>query len=189
MTPNDLLTDLLTTALADAGFELVDARAVALNSPNASVVVLVDHLVGANDLEAISVASKLVSAILDEADPIDGPYTLEVSSPGLERPLRTAAHFRRFLGTLVKVKLRAEAVGDRRFEGVIEAADDEHVTIGARRVALADIDAATTVFVWGPAVAKGPGKKANGPGQPKDTAKKTDRRRHDEPTQREGAMR
>ena len=59
---------------------------------------------GGVDLDAIAEATRVVSRALDEDDPVPGSYTLEVSSPGLERPLRTPAHFARAVGTAVKVK-------------------------------------------------------------------------------------
>ncbi|MHB8670861.1 MAG: ribosome maturation factor RimP, partial [Acidimicrobiales bacterium] len=93
-----------------------------------------------------------VSDALDREDPLPGHYVLEVSSPGVERPLRLPEHFARFVGTTVAVKLRASATpGDgRRLEGVLEAADADAVVVGGRRIAHDDIERARTVFSWGP---------------------------------------
>ena len=99
------------------------------------------------DLDAIAHATRTISVTLDEQDPIPGKYTLEVSSPGLERPLRTPAQFRRFVGTTINVKTNPDVEGDRRIVGPL---DDVHV-------AYDDIDKARTVFEWGPAPK--PGKK------------------------------
>jgi ribosome maturation factor RimP len=74
--------------------------------------------------------------------------TLEVSSPGVERPLRTPEHFRRFVGKEVAVKAKPGTEGERRLAGVLEAADEEGVVVAGRRLAYAEIERARTVFVW-----------------------------------------
>ena len=73
--------------------------------------------------------SRQVSGTLDVEDPIAGSYELEVSSPGLDRPLFTAAHFERFLGSRVRLKMRLPLHGRKRFTGVMQAYGDGHVTI------------------------------------------------------------
>jgi ribosome maturation factor RimP len=65
--------------------------------------------------------SRAVSEVLDSEDPIPGQYTLEVSSPGLERPLRTAEHFARFVGETVSVETVQAIEGRRRFKGALTA--------------------------------------------------------------------
>jgi ribosome maturation factor RimP len=128
-----------------------------------AVRVLVDRD-GGVDLDAITAATRAVSRALDEADPIEGHYTLEVSSPGLERPLRTPEHFgaaqRR--GETVNVKTRPGVEGERRIQGVLAAVDDAGITLrtpdGAERALRYDeIEKARTTFEWGPAPR--PGKK------------------------------
>ena len=71
------------------------------------------------DLDTIAQATRLVSLALDEHDPIDARYTLEVSSPGLERTLRTPAHFTRAVGIPRDLKTRPGVEGDRRVRGVL----------------------------------------------------------------------
>jgi ribosome maturation factor RimP len=73
--------------------------------------------------------SRAVSELLDAEDPIPGQYTLEVSSPGLERPLRTAAHFARFVGETVQVETVQAFEGRRRFKGALAAADAETIEV------------------------------------------------------------
>ena len=73
--------------------------------------------------------SHQVSGVLDVEDPIRGPYTLEVSSPGLDRPLFTAEHFQRFAGNRVKIQLRAPQQGRRKFSGMLHGMRDEAVVI------------------------------------------------------------
>jgi ribosome maturation factor RimP len=128
------------------------------------------------DLEAIALASRLIGRELDHDDPMGGHYTLEVTSPGLERSLRTPGHFQRSIGKTVALRLRdiVSAEGERserRLQGVLISADDQAATIQLDDAALTErtvpydkIDRAKTVFVWGPAPK--PGK------QPSKTASK-----------------
>jgi ribosome maturation factor RimP len=102
------------------------------------------------DLDAIAQATRLISLALDEHDPIEAKYTLEVSSPGLERALRTPAHFSRAVGSVVTVKTRAGVDGERRVRGVLAAAGDDGVTVDDRHLRYDEIDKARTVFEWGP---------------------------------------
>jgi ribosome maturation factor RimP len=71
-------------------------------------------------LEDCEKVSRQVSAVMDVEDPIDGEYTLEVSSPGLDRPLFTEAHYARYVGETVSLRLRIAQAGRRRFKGVVE---------------------------------------------------------------------
>lgn len=148
--------------LSEAGFEVVDVE-----RKGPVLALTVDLLVGPGDqvdraggidLEAVTEATRLVNTLLDDNDLLGAQTTLEVSSPGIERPLRTPEHFRRFVGTEVAVKLRPGTEGERRISGPLEAADDEGVMVAGRRLAYADIDKARTVFVW-PGQAKQPKKK------------------------------
>lgn len=70
-----------------------------------------------------------VEALLDAENPIAGGYTLEVSSPGFDRPLRTVAHFRAQLGRRAKLELSLPLDGRRRFTGTLLGVDDEAVAI------------------------------------------------------------
>jgi len=89
----------------------------------------------------VALASRVFGLELDRLDPFDSPFKLEVESPGPQRPLVTAEHFRRFQGLAAKVQVKGET-----FKGVICNVGDEAVTfeIGAtqRTVALRDIDQA-----------------------------------------------
>jgi ribosome maturation factor RimP len=108
------------------------------------------------DLEQLALATRLISRELDHQDPVPGHYTLEVTSPGVERNLRTPAHFQREVGKTISIRLAAVDADQRRLEGVLVAADDTTATIRIadtledRVVELATIDRARTVFVWGP---------------------------------------
>jgi len=156
MTVTDRVRDIVLPLLADRDLDLYD---VEMAGPVLKVVV---ERPGGLDLDALSDATRAVSRALDEADPIASSYTLEVTSPGLERTLRTPAHFAGAVGEMVKVKVvagAAEAGGDRRVAGVLAAADDDGITVrtgdddGARaerQVRYDDIERARTVFEWGP---------------------------------------
>ena len=106
------------------------------------------------DLDAIARLSRSVSRALDEHDLIPGRYTLEVSSPGLERPLRTPEHFRGAAGSEVRVKTLASFDGPRRMTGILERVTDDGVdlrlTDGAVCwIAYEQLASARTVFEWG----------------------------------------
>ncbi len=135
---------LVEPALSAKGFDVFDVEYT-----GGRLVVTVDRA-GGIDLAALTEANHVVSDLLDEHDPIPEQFLLEVSSPGLERPLRTPAHFAHALGQTVNVKTKPHVDGERRHEGLVEAADDDGVTVGGRRFAYVDIDRARTVFVWGP---------------------------------------
>lgn len=111
---------------------------------------------GGITLDSLSLATRLVSRELDHEDPIAGHYTLEVTSPGLERALRTPAHFARELGKTITVRLRDPQADPRRLQGVLVAADDRSFTMLLDEgtecvVVINDIDKARTMFEWGPA--------------------------------------
>jgi ribosome maturation factor RimP len=135
---------------------------------------------GGVDIDVIGKLTRQISHLLDEEDPLPGQYTLEVSSPGLERTLRTPEHFAGAVGSLVTLKTRAGVEGDRRVKGTVLAADADHVTIapvavdpGATRVlALTDIERARTVFEWGPAPKPGTGSKPGAGSKSAPSAKK-----------------
>ena len=141
---------LVMPLLEAAGLELYD-----LELAGGVLRVLVDRDGGA-DIDVLSEVARQLSRALDEHDPIAGRYTLEVSTPGLERPLRTASHFRGALGSEVKVRTRPDVEGDRRVDGTVTAADDDAVTVTgpdgtARTLRYDEIERARTVFEWGPA--------------------------------------
>ena len=109
---------------------------------------------GGVDLESLTKANRAISEWLDLNDPIEGRFTLDVSSPGLERKLRTPAHFISSIGEIVTLReLRGDAP-TRRLEGTVVAADQTTVTLddaehGRVVVPLDQIERARTVFKWG----------------------------------------
>jgi ribosome maturation factor RimP len=143
--PEIRVRELVEPVLAAEGLELFDAHLT-----GGVLQIFVDRP-GGVDLETIGAASTVVSRVLDEHDPLPGRYTLEVSSPGLERLLRRPEHFHRYVGTTVSVKTRPEVPGERRLHGTLEEADADGVVVAGRRLAYGEIDRARTVFEWGPA--------------------------------------
>jgi ribosome maturation factor RimP len=123
---------------------------------------------GGITLDSLSLATRLISRELDHEDPIAGHYTLEITSPGLERQLRTPAHFQREVGKTISVRLRDALADPRRLQGSLVAADDRCATLllddgTERSIVITEIDKARTVFEWGPKPKPGkqPGKQSS----------------------------
>jgi ribosome maturation factor RimP len=152
MSVADRVRDLVLPVLAERELELYD---IEMAGPVLRVVLDNPPGGGGLDMAAVASATRAVSRLLDEEDPISGQYTLEVTSPGLERVLRTPSHFERAVGEKVKVKTVADADGQRRVEGTLQAADDEGIVVhpgegsAERRLRYEDIVRASTVFEWG----------------------------------------
>lgn len=89
--------------------------------------------------DVLSQAQAVIGDLLDEIDPFPGAYTLEVSSPGIDRPLRTAEHFMRFVGSKAQVKCAQPIDGRSRFKGVIAGVSDGSVAIECEDGARFDI--------------------------------------------------
>jgi ribosome maturation factor RimP len=144
---------LVAPLLAEAEVELYD-----LEYTGGILKVTIDRP-GGVDVGTVGSVTREVSRALDEADPIAGAFTLEVSSPGLERALRTPEHFARSVGETILVKARAGVEGDRRLKGKVLSADAHGITIDPaeppagppRSLAYDEIERARTVFEWGPA--------------------------------------
>ncbi len=161
----------LAPLVAALGLELYDVEFVA-----GSLNVVVTR-VGGVDLEALTAANRAVSEWRHANDPIAGRYTLDVSSPGLERRLRTPAHFAGAVGEVVTLRERRVDAPTRRLEGVVLAADDSSVTLadgeaGTVVVALEAVERARTVFAWGAGAPEAKGtKKVKGAAAPTGSKK------------------
>ncbi len=118
------LTSLLEPAITGLGYEFVGLELV--QAPGATLRVYIDREggVGLADCETVS---RELSALLDVYDPIKGGYTLEVSSPGLDRPLFTAAQFEQFAGHRAKIALYEPLDGRRKFDGSILGVDRDDI--------------------------------------------------------------
>jgi ribosome maturation factor RimP len=127
------LTTLLEPEAAAHGFELVAVEVV--GGRDTQVIRVLLESSDGTDLDAIGSASRWVSDLLDEADPISAPYVLEVSSPGIDRPLVKRSDFARFAGETVNMKVLR---GDKRagVKGVLVGleGDDVIVEVDGERV-------------------------------------------------------
>lgn len=121
------LTELLCPLVEGLGYEFVGLEHSS-NPKNAALVVYIDHPRGIA-IEDCEKVSREVAALLDVEDPIAGHYDLEVSSPGLDRPLFTAEHFRRFTGEVAQLTVFAPVDGRRRFKGELLGYEDDHVRL------------------------------------------------------------
>ncbi len=124
---NTRLHGLLEPGAAALGFEVV---AVELAGSGGSTVlrVYIDGPEGVT-IDDCARVSRQLSAILDVEDPVTGRYTLEVSSPGLDRPLSKRRHFEQVVGSEVKVRTHHYVSGRRRFTGVLQEVTDDIVVI------------------------------------------------------------
>ena len=114
---SDKVVSLINPSINELGYELVGVEYVA--SGKHSILRLYidsDQGIGVNDCEIVS---RQVSAIMDVEDPISGQYNLEVSSPGIERPLFSITHYKRFLGHDVRLRTFRAIDGRRNFTGAI----------------------------------------------------------------------
>jgi ribosome maturation factor RimP len=128
MVDSERLAKLLDPAVASLGLELVGIE-FNPGGDGGLLRVYVDvsgRPVTVDDCER---ASREISALLDVHDPIAGRYTLEVSSPGIDRPLFTPQQFARFVGHEVNITLHAPAAGRRRLRGAIREVQDAAITI------------------------------------------------------------
>ena len=121
---NPRLYEKLAPLVRGMGFELVGVE-YHPNSKNALLRIYIDAEAGV-DVDDCADVSHQVSGWLDVEDPISGHYTLEVSSPGLDRPLFLAEHFERFAGHAARIALAAPLAerGGRRFKGVLRGLDE-----------------------------------------------------------------
>jgi len=143
----DELAELLGPTVERLGYELADLE-VRLGGKSGLIRLFVDKPEGIG-LEDCEKVSRAVSALLDVEDPVPGNYNLEVSSPGLDRKLKKVEHFQRFIGQIVKVKLRFPLEGRRRFRGKLLSVDDENIVVEvdgeSYSLALTTIDTARLV--------------------------------------------
>jgi len=121
------LGELLGPVVAKLGYELWEIE----YAPRAGGGLLRLYIdspdgISVDDCEKVS---RAVSNVLDEADPIPNEYTLEVSSPGLDRVLRTQAHFARFAGERVKVEMIQQINGRKRFQGRLHKVGESEITL------------------------------------------------------------
>ena len=141
------LTEMFTPSVEDLGYELVGIEYIRAGS-HSTLRVYIDQEAGilVDDCAAVS---RQISALMDVEDPITNEYTLEVSSPGLERPLFNAEHYASFAGEEVKVQLRMPIQNRRKWKGIIDSVEGEIICINVdgtlERFALSNIQKANIV--------------------------------------------
>lgn len=140
------LLALLEPPVQALGYELVDLEARIGGNGLLRVYIDQDDGVDLDDCERVS---RQLSAFLDVEEPLPGSYTLEVSSPGLDRPLRTAEHFERFAGHEVKIRLAVAQEGRRNFKGTLCGVEESEIVVAVDgqtwRLALEDVASAHLV--------------------------------------------
>jgi len=141
------ITEMLAPSVEDLGYELVGIEYIRAGK-HSTLRVYIDQDEGilVDDCAAVS---RQVSAIMDVEDPITNEYTLEVSSPGMNRPLFKAEHYQTFSGDEVKIQLRMPIQNRRRWKGVIVSAEDGIICLNVdgreERFALSNIQKANIV--------------------------------------------
>lgn len=154
----------VTPLLSSLGLSLYDAELT-----RGTVKVTVTK-VGGVGLDELVSANSVISTWLDDHEPFASRYTLEVSSPGVERPLRTPAHFSSAVGETVKLKVDEAVDPSRRVEGVITRVEQDGVTVttalGDMTLAYDQIERAKTTYAWGPTKKPSPSR-AGSPKGPK----------------------
>lgn len=145
----DKLWERIEPYVAAEGVELDDVEVLG----GGQIVRVTLDAEGPMGVDTIADLSRGIGRLIDEDDPIKGSYTLEVSSPGLERKLTRARHYEKSIGRNVKVKTHREIEGTKNHRGVLKASDDDGFTVAVedtdRIISYADVASARTVFEWG----------------------------------------
>jgi len=130
------LAALIEPSLAAMGYELV--RVQIDGKHQARIQIMAERRDGSGmGVDDCVQVSRSVSALFDVEDPIEGAYTLEVSSPGIDRPLTKPQHYARFAGHVAKVELKLPRDGRRRFTGTLKGVADDQVLLETEAETLA----------------------------------------------------
>lgn len=120
------LYSLIEPVVEKEGYELI--RVLTVGAKNPTLQVMIDRKDGKNiTVDDCAKVSRALSDVLDDKDPIESQYSLEVSSPGIDRPLTKPAHFMRFAGYEAKVETSCEIEKRKRFKGKIISIDDKGI--------------------------------------------------------------
>lgn len=121
------LTEMLSEPVSALGYELWGVQFVRAGN-HSTLRLFIDHENGIT-VDDCAAVSRQVGAVLDVEDPISSEYSLEVSSPGLDRPLFTAAHYQKYMGCEVAVVLNIAMDGRRKWQGEIVAVEGDMITL------------------------------------------------------------
>jgi ribosome maturation factor RimP len=146
------LESLVVSVVEQAGYRLVRFRVV--GGKRKTLQVMAERADGSMAVEDCTRLSRALSEVLEAADPIEGDYVLEVSSPGIDRPLTSLDDFSRFAGHEARIELKTDMEGRRRFRGNLAGVENGHVVMDVKgeketsrvRFAFADIAEAKLVL-------------------------------------------
>jgi ribosome maturation factor RimP len=123
------VADIIRPTVEGMGFGLVRVRLMIGSKERKTLQVMAERPDGTMEIDDCAELSRAMSAVLDVEDPIDGMYALEVSSPGIDRPLTTLEQFERYVGWEAKIETAELIDGRRRFRGELEGVEDGEVLI------------------------------------------------------------
>ncbi len=142
------LAELLRPTVEGLGFELVRLRLIGSKTP--TLQIMAERPDGRMEVEDCATLSRSLSAVLDVEDPIESEYTLEVSSPGIDRPLTRIEDFDRWAGFVARLEADAPVDGRKRFKGVLTGREGDRVGIetdaGPAMIPFADLADAKLVL-------------------------------------------
>ena len=121
------MAEIITPVIEDMGFELVRVRL--MSGQSTTLQVMADRPDGGIEVDELALISQSISAVMDVEDPILDEYTLEVSSPGIDRPLTRLKDFEMFEGYEAKIETGELIDGRRRFKGELAGVEDDEVLI------------------------------------------------------------
>jgi ribosome maturation factor RimP len=164
MSKTDTVHDAIVPVVASLGLDLYDLEM------NRGVLRISLTKRGGINLDELAQANNAIGAKLDELDPFSSRYTLEVSSPGLERKLRTPEHFAQAQSETVKIRTLEPSSLERRLDGVVVDASQTSVTIETQsgdriEIPFDSIERARTTFAWGSEKKVSPSKAKVGAGR------------------------
>lgn len=144
----DIISALIQPIIEEKEMELVDVNFVK-EGQDWFLRIFIDKEEGI-DLDDCELISRAVSDLLDKNDPISQSYHLEVSSPGVERPLKTTKDFQRFLGSPVQIKTFVPIEGKKKLKGILEDGNEEEITlsIGQEKINIPREKISKANLVW-----------------------------------------
>ena len=121
------VVQIIEPVIEDLGFDLVRVRITGTNG--CTVQIMAERPDGSMTIEGCETISRAISPVLDVEDPVDGEYHLEISSPGIDRPLVRVRDFEAWIGFEIKLELSVGLDGRRRFRGIIEAVEGQELLL------------------------------------------------------------
>ena len=123
------LTDIIEPTVNDLGYEVV--RILTIGDSNPTLQIMIEHKDYTKEItvDDCATVSRALSNMLDEKDPIENKYVLEISSPGLDRPLTKLEHFARYIDFMIKLETTEIVEKRKRFKGIIKNVSDNIITL------------------------------------------------------------